>query len=101
MSLHPILPLFVMETIMRLATVPWKDSSSAAVVFGDRVAAVRQLSGSRPCVRRLIHHPQALDRARVAPTLRTVPRLLRQPGCLRSFALPRIFSASARTIWSM
>ncbi len=51
---------------MKLATVPWKDSSSAAVVFGERVAAVRQLSGRDQAtdVSSLIHKPLSPDELR-------------------------------------
>jgi len=51
---------------MRLATVPWKDSSSAAVVFGERVAAVRQLSSRDQAsdVLSLIHKPLSQDELR-------------------------------------
>jgi len=51
---------------MKLATVSWKDSTSAAVVLGERVAAVRQLKGREQAadVLSLIHKPLSEDELR-------------------------------------
>lgn len=72
---------------MRLATVSWKDSSSAAVVFGNRVAAVRQLEGRDHAydVLTIIQEPlteqelrQLADRTAPAP-LAWLPPIIRPP----------------------
>jgi 2-keto-4-pentenoate hydratase/2-oxohepta-3-ene-1,7-dioic acid hydratase in catechol pathway len=72
---------------MKLATVRWNDSSSAAVVFGDRVAAVRQLSGRDQAsdVLSVIHQPlsqdevrQLADLASIAPST-WLPPIVRPP----------------------
>lgn len=72
---------------MKLATVPWKDSSSAAVVFGGRVAAVRQLSGRDQAsdVLSLIHKPLSQDELRQLSDLAStappvwLPPIIRPP----------------------
>ncbi len=72
---------------MKLATVPWKDSTSAAVVLGDRVAAVRQLKGREQAsdVLSLIHKPLSEDELRqlkdmVSPAPAAwLPPILRPP----------------------
>jgi 2-keto-4-pentenoate hydratase/2-oxohepta-3-ene-1,7-dioic acid hydratase in catechol pathway len=72
---------------MKLATVPWKDSSSAAVVFGERVAAVRQLSGRDQAsdVLSLIHKPLSQDELRQLSDLTSpapsawLPPIIRPP----------------------
>jgi len=72
---------------MKLATVPWKDSTSAAVVFEDQVAAVRQLKGREQAsdVLSLIHKPLAEDELRQLKDMTSpapaawLPPILRPP----------------------
>lgn len=72
---------------MRLATVSWNNSSSAAVVFGERVAAVRQLEGRGHAydVLSIIQEPlteqelrQLADRTSPAPSA-WLPPIVRPP----------------------
>lgn len=72
---------------MKLATVPWNDSSSAAVVFEDKIAAVRQLKGrdSERDVLSLIENPLDEDElgqlsgCAVPTPAKWLPPILRPP----------------------
>ena len=73
---------------MNLATIAWKESSSAALVLGDRIAAVRQLPGrddARDVLPLIVRPltPQELDQlsgmAKADPQVRWLPPILCPP----------------------
>jgi len=75
---------------MILATIYWGDSSSAAVVFGDQLAPVRQLRGrndaydvmaliERPLSAEEIHYLQHLPSLAIAPQAQWLPPVLHPP----------------------